>query len=184
MKLYNEGHIADFVLIDEPNVVFETKLFNALTAAGGDGHTFAFGNTEEGTGNLRKKNLGCKQRGRPTDPPFSKESGKGYVAAHRGLYADAKEKGSRVLLGLYEVSGAASPEFDAFMRDTARALKEGAVTRDATRYGRSRRSAKSYYLHWKQRHARAATLGNARNMLNAVSALKARATRASVGLAA
>ena len=58
------------------------------------------------------------------------------------------------------------------MRDTTRALKEGAITRDATRYGRSRRSAKSYYLHWKQRHARAATLGNARNMLNAVNALK------------
>ena len=49
--------------------------------------------------------------------------------------------------------------------------------RDATVYGLSQRSTKNFYLHWKQRHARAATLGNARNMLAAVNALKARAAR-------
>ena len=107
-----------------------------------------------------------------------------YVAAHRGFYADALEKGNRVLLGLYELSGAACPEFDAHIRDTARAIKEGTLTRDATVYGLSRRSTKNFYLHWKQRHARAATLGNARNMLTAVNALKARAARMSVGLGA
>ena len=105
-------------------------------------------------------------------------------AAHRGLYADALEKGNRVLLGLYEVSGAACPEFDAHIRDTARAIKEGTLTRDATVYGLSRRSTKNFYLHWKQRHARAATLGNARNMLAAVNALKTRVARLGVAAGA
>ena len=35
-------------------------------------------------------------------------------------------------------------------------------------------------VHWKQRHARAATLGNARNMLAAVNALKTRVARLGV----
>ena len=53
-------------------------------------------------------------------------------------------------------------------------------TRDAMVYGLARRSTKNFYLHWKQRHARAATLGNARNMLAAVNALKTRVARLGV----
>ena len=67
-----------------------------------------------------------------------------------------------------------------------RATSAAAEERSSLRYGLSRRSMTNYDLHWKHRHARAATHGNGRNMLvnmlaavrAAVNALKARAARA------
>ena len=51
-----------------------------------NGHTHAFGNTLE---HLVWENLGVRERGRASDPPFDHATGKGWVAPHRGLYDDA-----------------------------------------------------------------------------------------------
>ena len=91
--------------------------------------------------------------------------------------ADAREKGNIVMLAIFELSGAACPEFNAHVLGIARAIKEGAAQRDATRYGVSRRSTKNFYKHWMQQAARAATLGAARCMLAQVETLKAKAAK-------
>ena len=45
------------------------------------GHMIGFGNTEE---ECRLQNLGCRERGRPSDGPFDPKTGKGHVKKKKG----------------------------------------------------------------------------------------------------
>ena len=68
------------------------------------------------------------------------------------------------------------PSFAAHARYLGRQA-ESAGGRDATKYGKLHRSTKTFYAHWMQRCARAATLAAANHILAEVGALKARAAR-------
>ena len=68
-----------------------------------DGHFVAFGGTEE---DLVKTVLGLQQRGLPTEPALDRATGVGYVAPHKGDYADALSKRFTVVLFNMETSGA------------------------------------------------------------------------------
>ena len=101
------------------------------------------------------------------------------MAERKGHYHDAIfVKGNRVLCAIFELSGAACPEYAAHMRRRAREAKEG---RDGTIYGKSRLSAQSFYAHYLQRCARAVTLEHARHMIANISELKAKAYRKTAG---
>ena len=45
---------------------------------------------------------------------------------------------------------------------------------DRTKYGKARRSTKSYYTHWCQRLANAAAIGNAKAIVDQTTKLKAK----------
>jgi hypothetical protein len=149
----------------------ETKVPNPLTQSrsagkgsrkkGGKpasvGHLYAFGNTEEF---YRVDVLGCNQVGHPTMAPFNHATGKGYVARREGQYADALRKGSRVISAIVETTGGITPHFRSYLGHLARRAK-GRHGRDATKYGRSRTSPRSFFTHHTQRIGLAAQVGDA-----------------------
>ena len=123
------------------------------------GHLHGFGSTE---GYYRGKVLGLRRRGRPCDGPFDPETGRGYVPHVRADYHDAIHvKRATVIVLLLEIFGGISPQARAHIGHLAmRARGRGA--RDSTRYGRSRTSARSYFVHHTQRLSLAAVLQDAR----------------------
>mgnify|MGYP007071508634 CR=1 FL=1 len=82
-----------------------------------DGGCFALGCTEEAA---RRTVYGLQQRGLPTDEPHDRRSGRGFVAACAGDYADALGKGHGVLLLVTESTGALSPTLVWLLRQLAR----------------------------------------------------------------
>ena len=98
----NNGHIPDMYRLGSPHDVYEFKCYtpfrgtrcalgNGSQRCGGaastsDGHTFAFGNTEE---TLRASVYGLTARGAPHDPPLDRRTGVGHFEERRGSYADA-----------------------------------------------------------------------------------------------
>ena len=120
------------------------------------GHLFGFGSTE---GYYRAKVLGLRRRGRP-GKAFDPETGQGYVPRVRGDYHDAIHiKRATVILLLVEIFGGISPQAVAHIGHLAMRAKGG---RDTTRYGHSRTSARSYFVHHTQRISLAAVLQDAR----------------------
>ena len=109
----------------------------------GRAHTFAFGNTEE---RLRKDVLGLDGCGSPGDPPFNRRTGRGWVRAFDGAYADALNKGHNVTLLVTENSGALSPSFCTLLRLYGKVAALPYAC-DATVYGSSRGSPSSFYAH-------------------------------------
>ena len=85
-----------------------------------DGHVIAFGGTEE---SLRHKNLGLKQRGDPSDRPFKRDTGRGYVAPSDGDYTDALSKQHPVTLAITETSGAITDSLASFLHILARTAR-------------------------------------------------------------
>ena len=126
----------------------------------------------------RLMTLGCKARGRDSDPLFDSTTGKGRVVEVRGHYRDALlVKRNLVVVWLVEVLGGIAPEPLARLRRHARRTKtKGAV--DRTKYGASRISPRSYLTHHTQRISAGVVRANVKNMRNQIANLKQRACSA------
>ena len=133
------------------------------------GHQYAFGNTEE---KYRVMILGCRRRGRTRDKAFNHRSNKGYVARVKGQYFDAIHvKKNRVVPMIIEAQGGITPHTRAAIGHLSRRAK-GKGARDSTKYGRSRTSTKSFFVHHSQRLALAAKQYHARAVLKALTGFK------------
>ena len=135
------------------------------------GHLYAFGNTEE---QLRLENLGCAERGRPSDGPLDHGTGRGWVRARRGHYHDAVHvKRSATEIILHEtLGGGFSPPAVARMRRQARAAKSV----DRTRY--TTRGRLSYLSHHTQRMSLSVVKADSRGILDSCRKLSASLARA------
>ena len=117
------------------------------------------------------------QRGTPRDKPFSHKLGKGYVAPHKGHYHDALYvKRLRVIMLLVEATGGISPAACAHISMLARRSRGRGAT-DRTRYGGTRISTKSFYVHHSQMLSKAAVVFDAKAILKRVTCLKQEACR-------
>tara|TARA_B110001452_G_scaffold139703_1_gene116099 strand:- start:63 stop:725 length:663 start_codon:yes stop_codon:yes gene_type:complete len=179
--MLNEGCAVDLAELEGDDAtggdcLYEIKVPSALTQKfsagrgskqGGKpasvGHMYAFGNTEEF---YRRDILGCRRRGRKDDRAFDHKTGKGYVAAHVGTYHDALfKKKTRVVPFIVETTGGISPHALAHVGYLAqRAKGRAALSRDGTKYGRSRTSPRSFFVHHTQRIACAAQQFDARGI--------------------
>ena len=84
-----------------------------------------------------------------------------------------KNKKATVIPAIVETFGGISPHFLKFiMRLAARAKKGGG--RDGTKYGRSRTSAKSFFVHHTQQLSAAAQVGDAKAIRRKITAEKMR----------
>ena len=128
--------------------------------------------TEE---HLRVVNLGCPQRGRPSDPPFDHTSGAGYVAPHTGVYDDAiRVKNNSVQLAIISVFGAFGRQSQRLLKFYARRATSKKYGRDATRYSRYRRTT-SYLSHHMQCLSTGIVMADAARILENVAVIKQRA---------
>ena len=100
---YNADHCPDIIKSDDPTASTSRASTRPGAAAAGlgssrcgskpscrAGDTHAFGCTRE---DIRRTALGCAERGVEAHGPFNHTTGKGYVAPHKGQYADALSKG-------------------------------------------------------------------------------------------
>ena len=122
-----------------------------------DGHFVAFGGTEE---DLVKTVLGLPQRGLPTEPALDRTTGVGYVAPHKGDYADALSKRFTVVLFNMETSGAVGWRGVRLLRALARKAKRPGH-RDGTVYGTARSATSSFFTHHLSAIAAAVALADA-----------------------
>jgi len=188
--MLNEGCAVDLAELEGDDTtggdcLYEAKVPSALTKSysagkgskkgggkpGSVGHLYAFGNTEEF---YRLDILGCRRRGRKTDPAMSHATGKGYVAKHIGTYYDALfVKKTRVIPLIVETTGGIAPHALAHIGHLARrATGKAARSRDGTKYGRSRTSTRSFFVHHTQRIATAAQQFDARGIRKAIASRK------------
>ena len=152
---YNADHCPDIIEPDDPDRLYELRLYTPFRAGAGAaglgssrcggkpscraGDTHAFGCTRE---DIRRTALGCAEHGVEADGPFDHATGKGYVAPHKGQYADALSKGRQVWLLVAEVTGALDATVAALLPLLgSRAKVKG--HRDGTVYGRAWRHATS-----------------------------------------
>ena len=134
------------------------------------GHHFAHGNTEE---HLRLVNLGCAQRGHPHDPPFDHTTGRGYVAAHDGVYVDAiRHKNNSVQLAIISSFGAFGRQSQRMLKFYSRRARDKKHGRDATRYSRYRPA--SYLSHHMQCLSTGIIMADASRIVENVVKLKQR----------
>ena len=99
-------------------------------------------------------------------------TGKGWVKEHKGHYHDAlMVKGSRVVPWIVETFGGQAPHSLAYLRHLSRRAR-GKSARDATKYGTSNTSPRSFYEHHRQRVSAAAILGDAAAIVRSVNARK------------
>lgn len=135
------------------------------------GHLHAFGNTEEF---YRLTILGCRRRGRKTDLPFNHKTNKGRVDAREGSYHDALfNKKTRVIPLIVETTGGITPHALAHIGHLARRAKgRTARARDGTKYGRSRTSTRSFFVHHTQRIACGAQQFDARGIRKTIALKK------------
>ena len=118
--------------------------------------------------------LGCRERGKPSDGPFDHTTGQGWVKGVRGQYADALQKRTQVNVVLVESTGGIARGTWTRMRRLGRRA-EGKGSVDRTKYGRVRRSTKSFVAHHGQQLCKAAVVGDARQIKCSVIQLKQRA---------
>ena len=135
------------------------------------GHMYAFGNTEE---RYRAAILGVKFKGRKRDGPLNHSTGRGWVRAQPGKYAHALSQGARVTPVIVETSGAISPRSLKAIGHLAKRAR-GKHARDGTKYGRSRTSARSFYVHHTQRLSMAAACGDVHGIFDSLRGRKQRA---------
>ena len=81
--------------------------------------------------------------------PLDHSTGRGWVRAQPGKYAHALSQGARVTPVIVETSGAISPRSLKAIGHLAKRAR-GKHARDGTKYGRSRTSARSFYVHHTQ----------------------------------
>ena len=96
----------------------DLKLFDSLGSDAGDvglrGGVVAFGNTQP---RARRKTVGLRERGHPSDGAFKSRTGKGHVEAVHGDYRRALESGVDVRTLLFETLGGFSPEVVELLAD-------------------------------------------------------------------
>ena len=133
------------------------------------GHLFGFGNTEE---HYRLLILGCKGQGLQHQGPLDHSTGKGWVKQQDGQYVDALTRlRSRVVPIIVETTGGIAPHSRSHCGYlAARSKTPGAV--DRTRYGVTRISTKSFFVHHTQQMAKAAAMFDARAINLRVVVLK------------
>ena len=117
--------------------------------------------------------LGAKERGRKRDGAFNHSTGRGWVKAVKGQYADALKKRTHVVPCIIEVFGGMSPHFRAHLRLLAGRSKGPGAT-DRTRYGRLRGSTRSFMRHHTQQLVKAAVVGDSEAILRKITSLKQR----------
>jgi hypothetical protein len=161
-SMYNDGYIPDIIATSASpsgsHVLYEVKCYtpfpgtrrlgrgsqaNGGAASTVEGYHLAFGNTEE---RLLWQILGTQQRGQSHQPPLDHATGYGYVATHRGHYADGLAKGNQVVPLISETLGGITPS-------AVRALRRLHTTaspdthRDGTVYGLARSATHSFFSH-------------------------------------
>ena len=98
------------------------------------------------------------------DDPFDHDTGRGYVEEQRGAYRDALlVKRNRVIPVIVETNGGITPQAIAHISHLARRAR-GKAARDSTRYGTSRTSPTSFFVHHVQAISMAARLEDARGI--------------------
>ena len=100
-----------------------------------------------------------------------------------GKYADAVSKGARVVPLIIETTGSISPHSLKYISYLARRSR-GKQARDGTKYGRSRASATSFFVHHTQRLSKAAACGDIDGIHDSVRGLKQRMAAGSAARAA
>ncbi len=173
----NEGHVPDNarprqgangvdivneVKVVSPHVKTQRGAGQGCRRWGGSvgyvGYLFAFGSTLE---HYKKIVYGWEGTGEQSDGPLDHSTGRGWVRALAGDYADALSKGSTVNLLLHEVYGGMGGSAVAYLGSLAKlaACKSG---RDDTEYhdppGNKRLSFRE---HWARALSVAAALGDA-----------------------
>ena len=123
---------------------------------------------------MRLVNLGCTERGRPSDGPLDHGTGRGWVRARKGLYHDAVHvKRSATELVLHEtLGGGFSPPAVARVHRCARAAKRV----DRTRY--TSRGRISFLQHHTQRISLGLVKANSRGILDTFCKMSASIARA------
>ena len=137
------------------------------------GHKYAFGNTEE---RVRLENLGCDERGHPSQGPLDHATGRGWVRGRRGLYYDALHvKRSAVEIVLHETFGGGfSPPAVAKLHRHARSAASGT---DRTRYT-TRRKVRSFKSHHSQRISLGIVKADSRGILDSFGRMATSLSRA------
>ena len=107
-----------------------------------EGHFIAFGNTEE---DLRAMVFGVTEGLGPSGTR-DRTTGAGRVNGRRGHYADAISKGHGVALLHTETTGAVAMPFVLLLRILASIVRRPGAS-DATVYGSSRSSTRSFLVH-------------------------------------
>jgi hypothetical protein len=187
-EMLNTGTIVDLAELEgdddtDGDCLYEIKVPSPLTLARSEGkgskkkggapasvgHKYAFGNTRE---QYEVKIWGCRRRGRPRDGPFRHSTGGGWVRPVRGAYHDAIfAKRSRVVAAIVESLGGITPSLAKQLHKLELRAK-GRMARDDTKYGVSRTSARSYYVHHVQDISCAAVIGDARAIKKELRAAK------------
>ena len=121
---------------------------------------------------------GVRAKGRKRDRPFDHATGRGRVRKQVGKYADALAKGARVTAMIVETTGAITPRSTCYLAYLAGRAR-GGHGRDGTRYGGSRMSARSYYVHHAQRISKAAAGADIRGIHDSIRGLRMRQLGAS-----
>ena len=176
----NSTTIPDAIRFSTPPTCYEHKDFtpfllhpalghgsqrNGGAPSRADGYLYAFGSTEE---HARKKAYGLKQRGAPTDRPFNRSTGFGYVAACNGSYSDAIAKRNPAVLVGTESTGALMPGLIFLLHVLAKNIKRG-IAQDTTVYGTARVSPKAFFAHHVAEIAAAVVFADALTIRNAAS---------------
>ena len=112
------------------------------SAARSERHFIAFGNTEE---DLRAMVFGVTEGLGPSGTR-DRTTGVGHVNGRRGHYADAISKGHGVALLHTETTGAVAMPFVLLLRILASIVRRPGAS-DATVYGSSRSSTRSFLVH-------------------------------------
>ena len=146
---------------------------NGSTGHGGApasvGHLLGHGNTEE---HLRLQILGCQERGRKSQGPLVHSTGHGWVKQADGQYKDALVRTrAAVVPMIIETTGALAPHSRRHC-GYLHGRSKGKGAADRTRYGRTRISTKSFFVHHTQQMAKAAVMYDARAILKRVTVLK------------
>ena len=116
--------------------------------------------------------VGAKGHGRlGVDQPFDHFNGRGSIREERGQYYDAlKNKRATVVPMIIETMGGISPHSVRYISRLAARAKAGG--RDHTAYGRSRTSARSFFVHHAQQLSAAAQVGDAKAIRRKITQLK------------
>ena len=116
----------------------------------------------------------CRERGRQRDGPLDHDTGKGWVKYKKGDYEDAiVRKRTRVCVMLVENTGGITLRGRKQLYALAERAKGRGAT-DRTKYGSTRGSPKSYYVHHTQQISKAAVLYDAMAIRKQILSLRQR----------
>ena len=175
-KDFNEGCTVDVGEMGagpgRRDVCVEVKAYSDVAPSTTDSHgaTHGFGNVEHG---LLVANKGVEARG--GDHAWDVATGKGAVAAKKGVYDDALNvKRNAVVLFLINHFGGVGAEGVAWVY----ALKERAKAHDTTVYVLGGPTRKQWVVHWMHRLSIAVTCADARRCIRRLPGLRAKARAA------